>query len=580
MEDSDGPPPPVSASTLPGQEPEIVQHGHWRGFVGRTKCQSPPIIRVFQRKRERPITAPESTIPRRTRDVPNISECHACGFRVDLSSGKNRLRILYSEWRVVLLCRKCMSLVESLAICSYCFKEVSEGFRCPNCTRRIHNSCFLDYKGCAPCSYSCSGSELSVCIDCWIPKSLARRHPLKRKRRAKKGRPIVCALTYDIVTEVQTAENELISLTKRENGSGAYGTSKNDACTRSIDNAVKQNVLLVGNSPGSKRYKMAAQDCAEMAVDDAELAFRLHRSMNSSPRISKILRVDKMSCMVYNRRMKKHTAEESRRTSESGNLSISGMALVRSNEGSLGNLDKNNSENPRALCHDFSANEHYYQASRVADQGSSQEDCACVFKCNEEEGNLHVQIKEGTGCSLNDMGHAFPTCSKYDDSVKLMNVGNVVNKDQYRLTYYKKRSNSDKGSRCKNLYDRINFENGMISACSNDGSLENLDKNNSGYYMASSHDASANVQLTEANRLPDQGCTQGDTLCPVKCSQVVGSLHAPIKEGEGSYLNSMGPKFLTCLKYDYHVKPTDVGNVGKKDQILLTLDKADWSKHR
>lgn len=360
--------------------------------------------------------------------------------------------------------------MESSAICSYCFAKVSEGFRCSDCTRIIHKSCFLDYKSFAPWSYSCPGSQFSVCIDCWIPKSLARNRLLKRKRNAKKGRKVVCALRCDRVEEVgditkplQTAENGSGSLRDRKKGSSSFGDSKNDGCTRSSNKVVKQNVLLVTNSLGAKGNEMAAQECDEMVVDnvvdDAELAFRLHRSMNSSPRISKKLRLEKMSFMVYNRRMKKCAVNASIGASYSGNVSVSRTILACSCEGSHDSLDRNNSENHMASCHDSSTDVHLTEANRVADQGSGQEDFACLIKCSEEEENLRIEIKEGKGSSLNGMGPEFLACSKYHDSMKLMDVGNVGKKVQNLVTYCKKRLSSDKDNRCKNLYDKIHFEN-------------------------------------------------------------------------------------------------------------------------
>lgn len=352
--------------------------------------------------------------------------------------------------------------MESSAVCSYCFDEVSEGFRCSGCNRRIHESCYLDYKNTAPWSYSSSGSQFSVCIDCWVPKSLARHRPLKQKRSAKKEREVVCALRCDRVTEVGDATEPLQSV---EKDASSLRDSKNEGCTRSCVKVVKENVLLVSSSLGGQRNEMSARDCKEMVVDnvvdDAELAFRLHRSINSSPRISKKLRVDKMSSMVYNRRMKKCTDSVLVRASESEKASTSGSIQVCINEGSHDNLDKSISENFMTSCHVCSVNVHFSEANRVVDQRSSWKDCTYLIKCNEEEGNLSVTMKEGEGSSLNGMGTEFQTCSKDDDSVKLMDVGNVGKKDRNLLTYCKKRLSLNKDNRYRNLYDRIHLLNGL-----------------------------------------------------------------------------------------------------------------------
>ncbi|XP_050381370.1 uncharacterized protein LOC126798444 isoform X2 [Argentina anserina] len=127
---------------------------------------------------------------KKTRDLPNLTECHCCHRRVDLAKSKNSmLHLLYSEWRIVLLCTKCLSRVESTELCSYCFHDSSSGddcFSCRQCRRRVHRDCDSEYRGSAVWSGSSSSpEEVSVCGDCWVSESLAR---WRRSRNSGGGR--------------------------------------------------------------------------------------------------------------------------------------------------------------------------------------------------------------------------------------------------------------------------------------------------------------------------------------------------------------------------------------------------------
>ncbi|OWM71364.1 uncharacterized protein LOC116197678 isoform X1 [Punica granatum] len=425
---------PQSADSVPPKTTVLVQYSRRRHLSGCPKPHHPAITSVFSRNRNKPVLVPRPSIPRKTRDLPNISECHACGFRIDLSSGRHRLQTLYSEWRIVLLCRKCISRVESSAICSYCFAEVSDGFRCRDCNRMIHKSCFMDYKSTAPWSYSCSGSEFSVCVDCWVPKSLVQNCTLRRKRSAGKSREMACAITCERIKDSGDIAKPLQNV---EKGASSVRGSKNEDCVRSSDDTVvKENVPLLSNSLGAKKDETNPRECNETGasdrvVDDAELAFQLHRSMNSSPRISKKLCLDKnrMSIMVY-RRIKKRVGNQSIGTSESGNVSNS----------------ESNSIFPMTSLLDSSVNVHLGEPDRVVDRGSSQDDCACIVKCAGEDEKLHVPMKEGKGSTSDGTGTESQSCSKHDESMKLVDVGNVQKDGRYLVTYCKKRLSTSRTS--------------------------------------------------------------------------------------------------------------------------------------
>ncbi|KAK7412108.1 hypothetical protein VNO78_03555 [Psophocarpus tetragonolobus] len=247
---------------------------------------------------------PSDTVPphKKTRDLPNLTECHACGFKIDVCTGKNRLRILYSEWRIVLLCKKCFASVESSQICSYCFSQTSlESFTCSQCLHSVHKSCFLKYKNAAPWSYACSGSEFSVCVDCWIPKHLenSRRKkimkngkidrviPEKGNSRVLRGGNLMSSME-DLVEDSKRAMDEKVEAAVRAR---EEAMKKAFVARRAVDLA--NNALsLVAKREDSSLNLLPKMDSVKV-LDVSELTFELHPHFNCLPRISK-------SCCLLN----------------------------------------------------------------------------------------------------------------------------------------------------------------------------------------------------------------------------------------------------------------------------------------
>lgn len=132
-----------------------------------------------QQQEEEPSNS-SSQSHKKTRDLPNLNKCHACGFIVDVCAGKKRLHILNSHWRIVLLCKNCLLSIKSSKMCSYCLlKSASDCYRCEKCKHCVHKKCFLKNRHVPPWSYACNnGFEFSVCVDCWLPKSV----PVSRQR--------------------------------------------------------------------------------------------------------------------------------------------------------------------------------------------------------------------------------------------------------------------------------------------------------------------------------------------------------------------------------------------------------------
>ncbi|CAI9287099.1 unnamed protein product [Lactuca saligna] len=132
--------------------------------------------------------SPESTVSsdsssdrlaKKTRDLPNLSDCHSCAVRINCTNPRERLQPLDSMWRVVLLCKKCTKRVESSELCPYCFSVVGDDkdcFKCLDCQHSIHKDCVAKYG---------SGLRFSVCVDCWIPDAVASSIGVGKRKRKK-----------------------------------------------------------------------------------------------------------------------------------------------------------------------------------------------------------------------------------------------------------------------------------------------------------------------------------------------------------------------------------------------------------
>ncbi|RQO98184.1 hypothetical protein POPTR_012G020400v4 [Populus trichocarpa] len=235
-------------------------------------------------KQEQPMISNEA---KKTRDQPNLTECQSCGLRI---SSHKRLEILYSEWRIILLCTKCFNLVESSRICSYCFRQSSDKtkcFRCCQCKRVVHKSCFAKRKAVTPWSYSScdGGGDFSVCIDCWVPNSVAsKRGGVCRDSKRNSGRVLGrsledanCVVQEKVEAAVRARDLAVRKALEERNAA--------DVARKALDMVANNGVVKENND-----------------VDDFELAFRLHRAINSSPRISSNLCMVNSSCLGVARR--------------------------------------------------------------------------------------------------------------------------------------------------------------------------------------------------------------------------------------------------------------------------------------
>ncbi|XP_075476414.1 uncharacterized protein LOC142517836 [Primulina tabacum] len=261
---------------------------------------SPSPLRKLLRTdpKPKPVAAPlnsassssTTTIPppeKRTRDQPNLSDCHCCGRRINHTNPKDRLQPLDSIWRIVLLCRKCRKKLNSGQACPYCFKETDHSgnlFRCCVCQRKIHKYCAGEYMTCAPFCYLGVDLGFRVCVDCWVPDSLKNsirtcgrsedKDASKHDSEAKDSSEKTVKDAYGHVEKVKMAVNDKDQALKKAT------VAKNTA------NNGKHTLNFVRKKDRDEQ-KDASSDCSGKikVVGDAELAFRLHRAMNSSPRI-------------------------------------------------------------------------------------------------------------------------------------------------------------------------------------------------------------------------------------------------------------------------------------------------------
>ncbi|KAK9111266.1 hypothetical protein Scep_018785 [Stephania cephalantha] len=211
---------------------------------------------------------------------PNISTCHSCGSHNsnnnndDNNSNNNnnnlktrgKLRILDSQWRIVLLCTNCFKDIRTARTCSYCFLRFreEERVRCGNCRRCVHKECVYDFD--RACDWYCVDGF--ACFDCWEPKS-------NRKMRT------CCGNRSRVLVDV--AKEAVVKIA---------------AVVRARDNAGKKDEVArraaAAAAVALDLYRLDADEEAIkndplLSVDNSELEERLRRAIDSSPRIFKQL---------------------------------------------------------------------------------------------------------------------------------------------------------------------------------------------------------------------------------------------------------------------------------------------------
>ncbi|XAR49418.1 hypothetical protein NMG60_11032622, partial [Bertholletia excelsa] len=225
---------------------------------------------------------------KKTRDLPNLSDCRCCGIRVNSSNPKEKLQTLDSFWRIVLLCKKCLKRV-----------DLAEFYKCRDCDRLVHRACVERYRCFAPWSY-CSELGFSVCVDCWMPKLMINSYKA-RNRRNKKNASKQCVEAdarvsgssakpkslEDVVNDAKNAVEKKISVATKAKKNALRKAVVARRAMELANGALEMIAKKDENGTKNELLSVISASDATAMVDDAELAFRLHRVMNSSPRISK-----------------------------------------------------------------------------------------------------------------------------------------------------------------------------------------------------------------------------------------------------------------------------------------------------
>jgi hypothetical protein len=140
----------------------------------------------------------------------------------------------------------------------------------------------MKYRSVAPWSYSCSGEEFSVCVDCWVPRPIAVSRGRRRKirRKDKSGEALDGAKSLKDVAE----DANCVAEKKIE----AAARAREEALRKAV--VARRAVELATNALDFVARRNESGE-KEGVVNDAEMALRLHRAMNSSPRTSRNLLV-------------------------------------------------------------------------------------------------------------------------------------------------------------------------------------------------------------------------------------------------------------------------------------------------
>lgn len=223
-----------------------------------------PVKRLFIGvKQPSPQSNPTDRYPLRLR-TPDLSNCHVCNSPINPNNktkkgNKNNFQTLDSQWRIVIICNSCFINLQSAKSCSYCFNQMKSGqlgVNCHCCNRCVHRDCLPMY---AKLNF-CSDLDLFTCIDCWNPRTINR----KRVGNQSNKENLKCDKSLEDAAKDAEAKAEM----------------------KRVDAAKSREKAL---EKAARRATETAAGALDLAVigDDAELALRLHRAINSSRRIFK-----------------------------------------------------------------------------------------------------------------------------------------------------------------------------------------------------------------------------------------------------------------------------------------------------
>ncbi|XP_077248640.1 uncharacterized protein LOC143888182 [Tasmannia lanceolata] len=276
-------------------------------------------------------------------NLPNFSNCHACGICIALKKG--RFQTLDSEWRIVILCKECLFLIKSAAICSYCFAGISAGdetIDCRGCRRKVHRGCISKlHRG----FVLISNFGSFTCVDCWVPKSRVNSNRSSIRLSSS------CSKKYSRVSRLKNCSHSLEDVVKDANltatkaivvASRAKEKARRKAFMARRAAELAKDALDLARAVAKEGQGRNSQLGCDLDIDDNELAFRLHRAMNSSPRIYKNLGFSNLNCLD-----KKHQCNGDYlgiKVVNSGSHSVYGKLQVCSDNKLFENPDKNDVE--------------------------------------------------------------------------------------------------------------------------------------------------------------------------------------------------------------------------------------------
>ncbi|XP_010931009.1 uncharacterized protein [Elaeis guineensis] len=225
---------------------------------------------------KRVLSAPSASNTKKTRDHPDLTVCHRCGLRFPFDSPRDRLLPLRSQWRIVLLCKPCLSLLRSACACSYCFEQVEQAsssscLDCLRCSRRVHRHCIPREQRCVTAQHLDPASF--TCIDCCaIPRS-------------RIAAPTMATMTTAAHSPSISLEDAVINAEKKAE---AAAVAKENALKKAV--AAKRATERARDALGAvlvDKKGSPQKPSADSLVPDEELALQLHLAMNGSQRISR-----------------------------------------------------------------------------------------------------------------------------------------------------------------------------------------------------------------------------------------------------------------------------------------------------
>lgn len=278
-----------------------------------------------------------------------------------------------------------------------------------------------------------------MCVDCWVPRPIAVSRSRKIRRKGKAN---------DSCDELRDSRSRVLDDVVKDANSVAE--KKIEAAVRAREEAVRKALMArkaVELATNALDLVVASRDengdNEEDVIDDAELAFRLHRMMNSSPRITTNFCSMNTSCFAIPRICGERK----------GDTSVCGKLELCSDNKLCENLDKSVSE--PSVC------------VRATD-GNSSTNVDCL-KLDAEDENVCVPMKEDEGsCSFKLLN------SNVDDNS--MDSANLsMPKDRYVLKYCRRncRSKSLLDGKPDFSYNAFHLVNqasaaGLLISCSNE----------------------------------------------------------------------------------------------------------------